>query len=79
MAEVPEGTTVVVRTHGAVREELDQARARALTVVKLLIARGIPARHLAAAGFGENQPVDLSDTPEAYARNRRIELRLTDR
>ena len=53
--------------------------ARAITVVKFLIARGIPARHLAAAGFGENQPVDLSDTPEAYARNRRIELRLTDR
>jgi chemotaxis protein MotB len=53
--------------------------ARAITVVKFLNAQGIPARHLAATGFGENQPVDVSDTTEAYAKNRRIEIRLTDR
>jgi chemotaxis protein MotB len=53
--------------------------ARALTVVKQLIADGVPAEHLAAAGFGDNQPIDAASTPEAYARNRRIELRLTDR
>ncbi len=52
---------------------------RAITVVKLLIAQGIPPAHLAAAGFGEYQPLDPADTPAAYARNRRIELRLTDR
>jgi len=53
--------------------------ARAITVVKQLIADGIAARHLAATGFGDNQPIDGGDTPEAYAKNRRIELRLTDR
>ena len=53
--------------------------ARAITVVKFLTTHGIPPRHLAATGFGEFQPVDMADTPAAYARNRRIELRLTDR
>jgi chemotaxis protein MotB len=53
--------------------------ARAISVVKFLITQGIPATHLAATGFGENQPVDPGETPEAYAKNRRIEIRLTDR
>ena len=52
---------------------------RAITVVKLLVAEGIPANRLAATGFGEFQPLDNSDTPDSFARNRRIELRLTDR
>ena len=53
--------------------------ARAITVAKLLIADGVPPEHLAAAGFAEYQPLDPADTPEAYAKDRRIELRLTDR
>lgn len=53
--------------------------ARAITVVKLLIADGVPAEHLAATGFADYQPLDTADTPDAYAKNRRIELRLTDR
>ena len=53
--------------------------ARAINVVKLLILDGVPASHLAATGFGDNQPLDTANTPEAYAKNRRIELRLTDR
>ncbi len=52
---------------------------RAINVVKLLAEEGIPANRLAATGFGEFQPLDTADTPAAYARNRRIELRLTDR
>jgi chemotaxis protein MotB len=52
---------------------------RAITVVKLLIADGIPPNRLAATGFAQYQPLDPADTPEAYARNRRIEIRLTDR
>lgn len=52
---------------------------RAITVVKLLILDGIPADRLAATGFGDAQPLDPADTPAAYAKNRRIELRLTDR
>jgi chemotaxis protein MotB len=53
--------------------------ARAITVAKLLIADGVPAQNVAATAFGDNQPLDNADTPEAYAKNRRIELRLTDR
>ena len=52
---------------------------RAITVVKLLIAEGVPANRIAATGFGDNQPLDGGDTPDAFARNRRIEIRLTDR
>ena len=52
---------------------------RAINVVKLLVDEGIPAQRLAATGFGEYQPLDPADTAAAYARNRRIELRLTDR
>jgi chemotaxis protein MotB len=53
--------------------------ARAITVVKLLIADGVPAEHLAATAFGEYQPFGNGDTPDSYAKDRRIELRLTDR
>jgi chemotaxis protein MotB len=52
---------------------------RAITVVKLLIADGVSADHLAATAFGEYQPFGPGDTPDAYSKDRRIELRLTDR
>jgi chemotaxis protein MotB len=51
---------------------------RAVNVVKLLVALGVPPQHLAAAGFADFQPLDPANTPAAYAKNRRIELRLTD-
>ncbi|MBL4557885.1 MAG: OmpA family protein, partial [Rhodobacteraceae bacterium] len=52
----------------------------ALSVVRYLIeAQGLPPQRLAAAGFGEFQPVNPADTPEARAENRRIELKLTER
>jgi len=53
--------------------------ARAIAVVQALVARGIQPRHLVAAGFGEYQPIDQGTTEEAYARNRRIELKMTER
>jgi chemotaxis protein MotB len=53
--------------------------ARAIAVVQAMIARGVQPQHLVAAGFGEFQPLDLATTEEAYARNRRIELKLTER
>jgi chemotaxis protein MotB len=52
---------------------------RAITVVKLLIADGVPANHLAATAFGPYQPFTPGDTQADYAKDRRIELRLTDR
>jgi chemotaxis protein MotB len=53
--------------------------ARAITVVKLLVAEGVKPQNLAATGFSQFQPLDTGNSQEAFARNRRIELRLTDR
>ncbi len=53
--------------------------ARAIAVVQAMIARGVQPQHLVAAGFGEFQPLDTGTTEEAHARNRRIELKLTER
>ncbi len=53
--------------------------ARAISVVKFLIEHGIRSENLAATGFGEYQPIDPGGTEKAYRRNRRIELKLTQR
>lgn len=53
--------------------------ARAVSVVRYLTSQGIPADRLAAAGFGEHHPIDPANTPEAFQRNRRIEIKLTNR
>jgi len=53
--------------------------ARAISVVKFLKHQGIPATHLAATGFGEYQPLDRRGDAIARRRNRRIELKLTQR
>ncbi|HTW54438.1 MAG TPA: peptidoglycan -binding protein [Stellaceae bacterium] len=51
---------------------------RAISVVRYAIAQGIPADHLAAAGFADKQPIDPGSTEDAYRKNRRIELKLTE-
>ena len=53
--------------------------ARALSVVQHLIAGGVAPKRLVAAGFGEFQPLDTATSAEALRRNRRIELKLTER
>jgi chemotaxis protein MotB len=53
--------------------------ARASSVVKYLVSRGVPPDRLVAAGYAEFQPVDPGTTEEAYRKNRRIELKLTNR
>ena len=53
--------------------------ARAINVVRFLVDQGLPPDRLAAAGFGEFQPLDKDNSPAARGRNRRIEMRLTDR
>jgi len=55
------------------------AAARAIAVAQMLIAEGLPPNRVAATSFGDAQPIDTGDSPQAFARNRRIELRLTDR
>ena len=53
--------------------------ARAISVVNFLVALGIPPDHLSATGYGEFQPIDDRDDEIAHRRNRRIELKLTQR
>jgi chemotaxis protein MotB len=53
--------------------------ARAISVVQYLIGKGVNPQHLVAAGFGEFQPLDTAQSDDAYRRNRRIELKLTER
>jgi chemotaxis protein MotB len=57
----------------------DLSAARAISVVQYLIGKGVPPQRLVAAGFGEFQPIDQGTTDEAHSRNRRIELKLTER
>lgn len=65
--------------HTAYPSNWELSSARAITVVNMLIAEGIDPHHLAATGFSVYQPLDKANTAKAYAHNRRIEFRLTDR
>lgn len=53
--------------------------ARAISVVKYLIEKGIDSKHLVAAGFGEYQPLVTGEQEQDLARNRRIEFKLDQR
>ncbi|QDC01097.1 MULTISPECIES: peptidoglycan -binding protein [Phyllobacteriaceae] len=64
---------------GRYKDNWELSTARATSVVKFLIANGVPPERLVAAGFGEFQPLDPADTDEARSKNRRIELKLTER
>ncbi|WP_279480977.1 peptidoglycan -binding protein [Aureimonas sp. SK2] len=66
-------------TGGRFADNWQLSTARAAAVVRFLVEAGVPANRLAATGFGEFQPLVAGDTPEARARNRRIELKLTER
>ena len=86
---IPEDIPWVLQVGGhtdavPIRNELYESNwelslARALSVVEILTDAGFPPSRLVAAGYGEHQPLDTSGTPEARRRNRRIELKLTDR
>jgi chemotaxis protein MotB len=74
-----DGHTDVRPVTGRFQSNWELSVARAIAVVRYLISKGINPQHLVAAGFGEFQPLDSHDTESAYARNRRIELKLTER
>ena len=68
-----------VRPVGGGKTNWDLSASRAIAVVQYLISKGLPPQRLVAAGFGEFQPIDPGNTEEAYSKNRRIELKLTER
>jgi chemotaxis protein MotB len=65
-----------IRGGGRFANNWELSAARSIAVAQLLIEAGLPRNRVAAAAFGDTQPLDDRETPEAYARNRRIELRL---
>ncbi|MFZ1814029.1 MAG: peptidoglycan -binding protein [Rhizobiaceae bacterium] len=64
---------------GALKDNWELSSARALAVVKYFISEGVAPNRLVSAGFGEFQPIEEGDSEEARAKNRRIELKLTER
>jgi chemotaxis protein MotB len=64
---------------GQFKSNWELSTARALSVVEYLIAKGVAPQRLVAAGFGEFDPIDPGNTPQAYSKNRRIEFKLTER
>jgi chemotaxis protein MotB len=57
----------------------DLSAARAIAVVQYLLSRGFSPQHMLAGAYGEFQPIDEGDSEEALRRNRRIELKITER
>jgi chemotaxis protein MotB len=88
-SQIPPGIAWVLEVEGhtdvrpinstAFHSNWDLSTARAVSVVNFLVDQGIPAEHLSAAGFGEFQPLDRGTNEDAYKKNRRIELKLTQR
>jgi len=68
-----------VSSNGPFKSNWDLSAARAIAVVQYLMDKGVSPTRLVAAGFGEYQPIDLGGSEDALRRNRRIELKLTDR
>jgi chemotaxis protein MotB len=64
---------------GRFKTNWDLSASRAISVVRYLVDKGVSPKHLVAAGFGEFQPIEDGTTEDAYAKNRRIEIKLTDR
>jgi chemotaxis protein MotB len=61
------------------RSNWELSTARAMSVIRLLTENGIPPQRLSAAGYGEFHPLEGGLGREALQRNRRIELKLTQR
>ena len=89
--DIPEGIDWVIRVdghtddvplsgQGAFKDNWELSQARALSVVRYMCDfLGIPPDRLVANGFGQYQPVNPANTPEARAQNRRIELKFTEK
>ena len=65
--------------YGRFKSNWDLSVARAVAVLHYFIDKGVDPKRLVAAGFGEFLPLDEGKSEESLARNRRIELRITNR
>ncbi|MGB1758253.1 MAG: peptidoglycan-binding protein [Candidatus Puniceispirillaceae bacterium] len=64
---------------GRYTDNWDLSTERALSVVRFLVLQGVPAKRLAATGYGEFQPLTNGDSVADRRLNRRIELKITQR
>jgi chemotaxis protein MotB len=69
----------ITSTTGRFRSNWELSAGRAISVVRFLVDQGIAPEHLVAAGYGEFQPIEEGDSEDALSKNRRIELKLTER
>lgn len=83
LREQPDVSRVAVDGHtddvGREEANLALSRRRALAVVRWLIEHGVDERRLEARGYGPRRPLDPAKTPEARARNRRVEFNVLKR
>ena len=89
--EIPKNLNWIIRVDGHTdntsmvsgaefKDNWELSQARALSVVRFMISDlGLPKTRLAATGFGEFQPVSSGSSPEDLAKNRRIEIKLTEK
>ena len=69
-----------LKGNGEFKDNWQLSQARALSVVRYMVDQlGFPPNRLAAAGFGQYQPINPAHTEAARAQNRRIELKFTER
>jgi len=74
-----DGHTDDVPVSGFYADNWDLSTERALSVVRFMIREGVPASRLSASGYGEFQPIATGNTIADRQKNRRIELKLTQR
>jgi len=74
-----DGHTDDVPVSGVYADNWDLSTERALSVVRFMIREGVPASRLSASGYGEFQPIATGNSVEDRQKNRRIELKLTQR
>ncbi|HWA79957.1 MAG TPA: OmpA family protein [Acetobacteraceae bacterium] len=85
LAHVPAGYVITIQGYtddrpihtAAFASNWELSTARAISVVKLFLARGVPGEALSAQGFSMFQPIASNATPEGEAKNRRVEIVIT--
>ncbi|MGA7329180.1 MAG: peptidoglycan -binding protein [Rhodomicrobium sp.] len=88
-AKIPKDLNWVLRIDGhtdirpistsTFKSNWELSSSRAISVVKYLVSKGVPPSRLVAAGFGEFQPIATGTSDGDLRRNRRIELKLTEK